>query len=148
MDSQKVAIINTYFAVAQKFEKAYCYPSQVHTLRLLAKYHRIKISLRTLNRRLRELEDDGFLRRTRRHREGKGRKILFNTTLTHLMARSFDWVAKGLERASRFFSFYRLPKMALYRFKTARYPSDGDNLACVVARFLLKGSAPRTTNGP
>ena len=148
MESQKEAILGTYFAVAQKYKKPYCYPAQAYTLVLLAKRHRIYISLRTLNRRLRELEDEGYIKRTRRHREGEGGKMIFNTTLTHLKARAFDWVSRSLMKAARVFTFFRLPKMALYRFKTARYPSAGDNLAGLITRFLSKGAPPavfRTT---
>lgn len=147
MESQREAILIAYFAVAQKYQKAYCFPSQRNTLRLIKKYSKIEISLRTLNRRLRELEDEGYITRTRRHREGEKRKIVFNTTLTHLRARAFDWVSRGLQRCARIFSFYRLPKTALYRFKTARYPSDVDNLAGVITRFLLKGAPPASFQG-
>jgi hypothetical protein len=139
VESQKEGILGTYFAVAQKYQKPYCYPSQVHTVRLLAKYSKIKISVRTLNRRLRELEDAGYIKRTKRHREGKDGKIIFNTTLTHLKARAFDWASRGLMKSARVFSFFRLPKMALYRFKTARYSSIGDNLAGLITQFLSKG---------
>ena len=139
MESQKEAILTTYFAVAQKYQKPYCYPAQKRTLVLLGKYHKIDISLRTLNRRLRELEDEGYIKRTRRHREGADGKMIFNTTLTHLKARAFDWVSRSLMKAARVFTFFRLPKMALYKLKTARYPSAEDNLAGLITRFLSKG---------
>lgn len=134
------AILSTYFGVAGKYQKPYCYPSQRHTLRLLKKYHKIDISVRTLNRYLRKMEDQTFIGRTRRHREGKDGKIIFNTTLTHLRARAFDWAFRRLMGAAKVFSFFHLPKMALYRFKTTRYPSDGDNLVSLIAKFLSKGA--------
>ena len=140
MESQKEAILNAYFGVAQKYKKPYCYPAQAYTLVLLEKYGRIRISIRTLNRRLRELEDEGYIKRTRRHREGEGGKMIFNTTLTHLKARAFDWVSRSLMKCARVFTFFHLPKMALYRFKTSRYPSVGDNLAGLITRFLSKGA--------
>ena len=140
MDYIMEKILETYFIVAQKYQKPYCYPAQAYMLVLLAKYHKVFISLRTLNRKLRWLEDSGYIKRTRRHREGEGGKMIFNTTLTHLKARAFDWVSRGLLRAARVFSFFHLPKMALYRFKTARYPSAEDNLAGLITRFLSKGA--------
>jgi hypothetical protein len=136
------AILETYFIVAQKYQKPYCFPAQKYTLVLLAKYHKTKISLRTLNRKLRWLEDSGYISRTKRHKEGEDGKIIFNTTLTHLRARAFDWVSRSLMRAARVFSFFRLPKTALYRFKTARYPSVGDNLASLITQFFSKGAPP------
>ena len=140
MDAIMQAILETYFIVAQKYQKPYCFPAQKYMLVLLAKYHKIHTSLRTLNRKLRWLEDEGYIKRTRRHREGADGRMIFNTTLTHLKARAFDWVSRSLMKAARVFTFFRLPKMALYRFKTTRYPSDGDNLAGLITQFLSKGA--------
>lgn len=146
MESQMEAILTTYFAVAQKYKKPYCYQSQEHTLGLLEKYHKIDISVRTLNRRLRELEDEGYIKRTRRHKEGEDGKIVFHTTLSHLKARAFDWVSRRLMAAAKVFSFFRLPKVALYRFKTTGYTSDVDNLRGLIGRFFQEGAAARALN--
>ncbi len=140
MESQSDAILSTYFAVCQKYKKPYCLQSQAHTLRLLGKYHKTYISLRTLNRRLRELEDGGYIRRVRRHKEGEDGKIVFKSTLSHLQARAFDWMARSLERAARVFSLFRLPKLAAYRFNTTRYPSAVDNLSGCITTFLSRGA--------
>lgn len=144
MESQKAGILETYFAVCQKYEKPYCFQSQKYTLVLLEKYHKITISLRTLNRRLRELEDSGFISRVRRHRAGDHGKIVFNSTLSKLRARAFDWFSRRLMGAARVFSFFRVPKTALYRFKTARYPSPVDSLAGLIARHIQKGTPTAT----
>ena len=73
---------------------------------------------------------------------GVENRMIFNTTLTHLKARAFDWVSRSLMKAARVFSFFHLPKMALYRFKTTRYPSGVDNLAGLITQFLSKGAPP------
>ena len=140
MESQKEAILRTYLAIAKKYKKAYTLQAQKYTLHLLAKYHRIFISVRTLNRRLRELEDEGYLTRVRRHRAGEGGKMIFNSTLTHLGARAFNW-AWGLGmKALKIFSVFRLPKVAEYRGTTAGYPCPVDNPALFLQELLKKGA--------
>ena len=140
MDYIMEKILETYLKVAQKYQKPYCYPAQKYMLVLLAKYYGIHLSLRTLNRKLRKLEDQGYIGRTKRTRDDGHGKMIFNTTLTHLKARTFDWASRSLMKAARVFSFFRLPKMALYRFKTTRYPSDVDNLVGLISRFIQKGA--------
>lgn len=120
MVSQNEAILKTLLHLGRKYEKAYCYPSQKTILRLMKKYHGVKRSLRTLNRRLSEMETQGYFTRTRRHREGKDGRIVFNTTLYRLGGRSFNWVYGMGTLASKFFSFYHLPKMAIYKSETAK----------------------------
>lgn len=129
MISQKEAILKTLFHVARKYEKAYCYPSQFKILSLVRKHHGINKSLRTLNRRLGEMEIQGYFTRTRRHREGKDGRIVFNSTLYRLGGRSFNWLYGMGTLASKFFSFYHLPKLARYRSKTARDLPHGGSLA-------------------
>ena len=139
-------ILETYFKVAQKYRKPYCYPAQVYTLVLLAKYHKIHISLRTLNRKLRWLEDGGYIRRTKRTKAGGGGKMIFNTTLTHLKARAFDWVSRDLMRAVKVFTFFHLPKSALYRFNTTRYLSLVDNWPPWGSKYVHKGAPSAVFN--
>jgi hypothetical protein len=129
MVSQKEAILKTLFHVSRKYEKAYCYPSQIKILSLVKKYHGINRSLRTLNRRLGEMEEEGFFTRTRRHRQGKDGRIVFNSTLYSLGARSFNWLFGMGDLAKRFFSFYHLPKLAQYKSKTARDLSSSGSLS-------------------
>lgn len=142
MDYIMEKILETYLKVAQKYKKPYCFPAQKYMLVLLGKFYGVHISLRTLNRKLRWLEDQGYIGRTKRTRDdGRGRMI-FNTTLTNLKARTFDWASRSLMKAARVFSFFRLPKMALYRFNTTRYLSDSDNLVGLITRFIQKGAPP------
>lgn len=139
MVSQKVAILKTLFHVAFKYQKAYCYPSQVKILTLLKKHSHLKISRRTLNRRLSEMQSADYFTRTRRHREGEGGKILFNTTLYRLQGKAFNWLYGLGSLSKKFFSFFHAPKMAQYRNKTARDLSDGGSLGVLRPLLSSKG---------
>ncbi|MDP2946083.1 MAG: winged helix-turn-helix domain-containing protein [bacterium] len=140
MESQSEAIINTLFRIARKYQKAYCYPSQKRILGLLRKYRKLQISLRTLNRRLAELEEEGYFTRVRRHRAGPGGCMVFNSTLYKLGGRAFNWLYGQGKQAQAFFSFYRLPKMAIYKGSTAGDLSFRGKVSCFVDSILKKGT--------
>lgn len=140
MESQKEAIVITLFRVARKYEKAYCYPSQKRLLGLLRKYRELQISRRTLNRRLSELEGEGFFTRVRRHRAGPGGRMVFNSTLYKLGGRAFNWFYQLGDQVKRFFSFYRVPKLAQYRAKTKGDLSPCGKVSALITQVLQKGA--------
>ncbi len=146
--SQYEAIMETLFRIARKYQKAYCYPSQGRLLSLLRKYHHINISRRTLNRRLREMEDQGYFGRTRRHRRDDSGHMLFNSSLFRLMGRAFNWLYNLGAMAKGFFSFYRVPKLALYKSSTARDLSSGGKVADLAGQLFQKGGASRALSSP
>ncbi len=61
--------------------KKYCYPSQKKVLELLKNRLGIKISIATLNRYLRVIEDTGLLRRIRRLRRDDVKGMIFQSTI-------------------------------------------------------------------
>jgi hypothetical protein len=112
LNSQKVAILMTLVGVAKTHNKAYCWISQNRQLELLFKYHSWNISRRTLNRRLRELEDEGYIIRIRRHiRDAQG-GLRFNSTLYKFTAKLFIWLKRLGEFVRKALSFGRVPHMA------------------------------------
>jgi len=133
-------ILEAYLGTAQKYEKAYHYSSQKRTLGNIRKYSGLDFSIRTLNRKLRVLEDSGYISRKQRHLRDKDGTFRPGSTLTHLKARAFDWMARRLMKAARVFSFYRMPKMALNRFTTTRYQSPVGTLASLITSFFIKGA--------
>lgn len=135
VESIKEGIAKTLLAVAKKYEKAYCYPSQKHILRLLKKRHWIEISIRTLNRYLREMEDEGYFSRVRRLRCGEGGKIVFCSTLYKIGGKLFNWAYKEVSWGKNLFSLFRLPKMAQYETQRVRYPSLVDKLQPLLEEF-------------
>lgn len=86
-----VAIID---GLSRHYGKKYCYPSQKKLMELLEKRLGIKISIATLNRWLRSIEDDGFLTRLRRIRRDKVLGTIFQSTLYTLKKKSFVLLAK------------------------------------------------------
>ena len=136
MGSIKEGIAKVLLAIAKKYEKAYCYPSQKHILRLLRKHQFIKISIRTLNRYLKEMEEEGYFSRVRRLRCGEGGKIVFCSTLYKLGGKLFNWVYKEVSWGKRIFSLFRLPKMAQYETHRVRYPSPVDKLPPLMEEFI------------
>jgi len=146
MVSRKEAILKTQFGIARKKGKPYIYASQKRMLQLLDKYHGFTISVRTLNRDLREIEDEGYIWRQQRHRRARDGTFVPGSTLTHLKARGFDYFARGLMDTARIFSSFHVPKVALNRFNTTRYLSSVDNLASLITRFIQKGTPSAVFN--
>lgn len=78
---QAIPILATLNALNKKFGKLYCYPSQIKIMDLLSLYHDINIGIATLNRWLRDLEDNRYIVRVRRIKNDKRRGIMFKSTL-------------------------------------------------------------------
>jgi len=109
------AVAETISSVCSKYGKAYCYPSQLTILRLVREYHDIDISVRTLNRVLRWLEDHRYFKRTRRHRAGPNGRILFATTMYELKKKLFIRLNSIKKWADRVSAPLRVPLRAKYK---------------------------------
>ena len=136
------AVAETVSSVCSKYGKAYCYPSQLTILRLVKEYHDIDISLRTLNRVLRWLEDHGYFKRTRRHRAGPNGRILFATTMYELKKKLFirlNSIKKWVDRVS---SPLRVPLRSKYKSQRKNEilkEASGD--VGMVLKSVIKGGA-------
>lgn len=112
LESQKTAILMTLVGVAKCHNKPYCFISQVRQLDLLKKYHSWNISRRTLNRRLKELEDEGYFIRIRRHIHDPQKGLVLRSTLYKFCGKLFNWLY-GLKRwVGSIFTVFRVPKWA------------------------------------
>ena len=111
---QRDALKKTILAIALKHNKPYIYAS-METMRLLmAKYHKTNVSPRTMVRRIAELKSDRFVIREFRSRpDGNGGKT-FNTYLTFITRKLFEWAEKLERFARKVFSFFRRPSLAYY----------------------------------
>ena len=120
IEAQKDAIKRTVLVIALRHNKPYIYAS-VETMRIfLAKYHNVNVSPRTMGRRIAELKSEGFLIREFRTRpDGNGGKT-FNTYLTFLTRKLFEWAEKLERFARKVFSFFRRPTLASYSSKPPR----------------------------
>ncbi len=114
MESQKSAILMTLVGVAKCHNKPYCFVSQNRQLELLKKYHSWNISRRTLNRRLHELEREGYFVRIRRHVKASNGSLILRSTLYKFCGKLFNYLA-GLKRwLASVFGVFAVPKVAQY----------------------------------
>lgn len=80
-------------AVNKRYGKLYCYPSQLTIMALLAGYQDVKIAIATVNRWLRDSEDNRFITRTRRIKRDKRRGIMFKSTLYKITLQGYHVLA-------------------------------------------------------
>jgi DNA-binding transcriptional ArsR family regulator len=85
IDPNLCSILSTLHYLSSKNSKKYCYPSQLKLLTISEVVYSYRLSRATLNRKLRKLEDRGFIRRIRRLKRGRDNRIEFNTTLYILL---------------------------------------------------------------
>lgn len=112
MESQKTAILMTLVGVAKTHNKPYCFVSQNRQLELLSKYHSWNISRRTLNRRLHELEMEGYFVRIRRHIKAGDGHLVLKSTLYKFCGKLFNYLG-GLKRwLASIFAVFAVPKVA------------------------------------
>lgn len=93
------AIVKMLAGFQRTFGKNYCRPTQRLMLDKLKKYHGIEISLRTLNRRLKELREWGYMWKIVRHIRGKGIKMVCRATAYYLLEKTRKYFL-GLKRAA------------------------------------------------
>jgi len=85
------------------FNKYYCFPSQARILRYLKEVASLTVSRRQLNRILRDIQDGGLIKRTRRHRREKGRGMVFHSTLYEMSIKGYTLLYKvGMVSKARF----------------------------------------------
>jgi len=92
--SKAMPVISILNGLAKFHGKKYCYPSQLKIIELIETRLGIKISIATLNRWLRAIEDDGFITRMRRIRKDKKLGMVFQSTLYTLKKKSYVLLAK------------------------------------------------------
>jgi hypothetical protein len=84
------------------WKKDYVYPSQSEIVGRLGDWYDCSLSRRQLNRVLLQLEANGMIRRTRRHRRSRLRGMEFHSTLYHILARGWrvmrNWGVISAER--------------------------------------------------
>jgi hypothetical protein len=136
VESQKEAILMTLVGVAKCHNKAYCYVSQSRQLELLSKYHAWNISRRTLNRRLKELEDEGYFVRIRRHTKAQDGHLILRSTLYKFCGKLFNWLYGVKKWIGRIFRVFAVPKWAQHNSLQERKVSSG--VSPPVEKMLIK----------
>lgn len=143
---QAIPILATLNALNKKYGKLYCYPAQLTIMDLLGVYQDTLISIATLNRWLRDLEDKGYLKRTRRIRRDKRRGIMFKSTLYKITLRGYQalhatgvsvWreikalTVQGIKSGERALSKFRGP-VAMRTVVRAMDMFGGNNRTCLL----------------
>ena len=98
--SNNIPLLNTIDSIQKRYKKGYCYPSQEKLVALLGQFHSEFFSIRTLNRRLRRLETDGYLKRKRRLRATPDGFILFQSTIYSLTRKAYLFIGSLVRRLS------------------------------------------------
>ena len=141
MDGLNFAILSTLGGVGKRYKKPYCYPSQKTILELLKKYHQMVISKRTLNRRLRLLEDAGFFERVRRHfRDRVEDVMILKSTLYKFKRKLFNLMGSLIKQTKSFFSVFRVPFLA-------HNHSKGEEASTSEARLPVDNPVDKPQNG-
>ncbi|MBA7492403.1 hypothetical protein ES702_02953 [subsurface metagenome] len=76
-----IPVLSIIQGLSKYHGKKYCYPSQKKVLELLKNRLGIQISIATLNRYLRVIEDKGLLRRIRRLKRDPLKGMIFQSTI-------------------------------------------------------------------
>ena len=79
--AKALPILSIFEGLCRVYGKRYCYPSQLKILDLLADRLDMFISIATLNRYLRVIEDSGLIKRTRRITCDPVKGLMFRSTL-------------------------------------------------------------------
>lgn len=103
-----VPILATLNAINKKVGKLYCFPAQLTIMKLLAEFQGINIEIATLNRWLRDIEDNGLINRVRRIRHDKNLGMVFQSTMYnitnkgyHLLKRTGLSVWREMKRSAK-----------------------------------------------
>jgi hypothetical protein len=120
IEAQKEAIKKTLIGIAKTHNKFYCYASRETLCLLLSRYHAVNVSVRTMTRRLHELQAEGYtVIQHRNWSEVNGSKK-FRCNLYYLTKKLLLWVKKLGEYARKVFSHFREPTLAHYSYKPLR----------------------------
>jgi hypothetical protein len=118
------AIVLCLVGVAKAHGRKYCWPSQKRIQELVEKYEKLGFSMRTLNRDLRWLEDNGYISRSRRIRVGPDGKLIFCSTLYKFKGKVFNFLYSLGNAVKSVFSFFRVPKWADYQLTQKQVSSS------------------------
>jgi len=89
-----IPVLSIIQGLAKYHGKKYCYPSQVKILELLKGRVGIEISIATLNRYLRVIEDKGWVRRIRRIKRDTVKGMMFLSTIYVITAKGYGLLTK------------------------------------------------------
>lgn len=119
------AIIEVLKKLCEHYGKLYCFPSQSTIVKYCHEWEGVKMSIRTLNRILPQLEGTGWLSMACRHKQNSDGTWHFRSTMYTLSGKVFEMCKKAVARASKFFHSLGLPEMANNLFIRKRIIQGG-----------------------
>ena len=90
-------VLPILYGLNVEYGKKYCFPGQRKILSLLVDFRDFKLSIASINRWLRVLEDEGYIRRTRRISHHKKLGTIFRSTLYHITKKGYRRLAKFID---------------------------------------------------
>ena len=147
LKTDEVAILDLLRGMIKKFGKKYCYPSHATICRLLEKFHCIRMSERTLCRRLAKLQKLGLIRRIRRLSQSA-----WTSTAYYVCERvgvSSGRIKKILGYSKRLGPFYPTTKSRFVDGGPKEPPAvPVETLRCETSDRMKDSSAPGPCEGP
>lgn len=136
-------ILCTINGVNRKYRKNYCYPSQNKFIWLMDSYYSVKRSRATLNRWLRVMEDEKYIKRVRRHTKDKIRGYIFKSTLYSITHRGYLKLrAMGID------VFKQLKEIRAKMFKDRKKPAADSKEQLDIKNNLGKNTMSETGRAP
>ena len=138
MQIATMPMLSIFYALNRRYKKRYCFPSQSKIVELLGKFHNVDRSVRTINRWLRDLEDDKCIKRIRRIRRDPVFGYVFKSTLYKITKRGYMvlWRA-GVD------CFDKIKNMAPSG-KNIKYSQSADELVGELTHPLIDKSEMRS----
>lgn len=97
-------VLPILYGLNVKYSKKYCFPGQKKIMSLLINFRDLKISIASLNRWLRVLEDEEYIKRRRRIKYDKKRGTMFQSTLYHITKKGYNRLALSIGDVWKWFN--------------------------------------------
>ena len=129
-DYSMSCIIQSFAYLMATNNKDYCYPSQGKILEILKEHYNVEISLRSLNYKLKYLEEKGYIHRIRRIKKDRLGRITYNSTIYRFARKAFKIIKNAFFNVqSTMKKFYRFWNSCCMRTKVKnvepKYLEDG-----------------------
>lgn len=90
-------VLPILYGLNVKYGKKYCFPGQEKILSLLEDFRDLKLSIATINRWLKVLQDEGYIKRKRRTRQDKKLGMVFQSTMYKIRKKGYRRLARIME---------------------------------------------------
>lgn len=120
MTKKHEAILHTLIGISKTHNKFYCWASRETACLLIKKFHHLNVSPRTFSRRIKELEEAGYLVIVHRNPTEFGGWKRYTCNLYKFTKKLFLWLKSLGEYIRQVFSHFRMPTLAHYSLNTKR----------------------------